>query len=55
MATNRDIDTFQAQYLAMMLQVQQGVITIEQAIAIHKAAMDKSVIERVIEELSSVK
>ena len=55
MASNKDIDTFQAQHLAMMLQVKDGTLTIDQAIAIHRAAMDKSVIDRVMEELARTK
>ena len=55
MASNKDIDTFQAQYLAMMIQVREGLLTIEQAIAIHTAAMDKDVASRVISELKDLK
>ena len=55
MEINKDIDIFQAHHLAMMIQVKEGTLTIDQAIAIHRAAMDKSVIDRVLEELAASK
>ena len=55
MASNKDIDTFQAQHLAMMLQIKYGLITIDQAIAIHKSAMDAEVAQRVMDELKGLK
>ena len=54
MASNKDIDTFQAQNLALMLQVKAGVLTLDQAIALQKAAMDEAVIARVEKQLSEV-
>ena len=54
MASNKDIDTFQAQQLVVLTQIKKGTLTIDQALAMHKATMDKSVIERVQEELAAL-
>ena len=54
MASNKDIDTFQAQNLALMLQVKAGILTIDQAIALQKAAMDEAIVSRVEKQLNMV-
>lgn len=53
MASNKDIDTFQAQNLTLLLQIKTKVLTIEQAIAMQKAAMDEQVIARVEKQLQA--
>ena len=53
MATNKDIDTFQSQFLVTLIQVRHGLITLEQAIAAHKATMDPVVAKRVADQLEA--
>lgn len=55
MATNKDIDTLQSQSLVLMLQVKEGVMTIEQAIAMHVATMDEAIVERVEKKLGELR
>ena len=52
MATNKDIDTFQSQFLVTLIQVRQGLLTLDQAIAAHQATMDPVVAQRVTEQLA---
>ena len=54
MATNKDIDTFQSQFLVTLVQVRHGLMTLDQAIAAHKATMDPAIAKRVIDQLADI-